>query len=126
MNNRTNVPAQLISNPAPPKYNTSYRPMERPELDQPCLGSNPTKEDVTQIESQFRILEKEIAYTREVLTSVEARLQPILRPQLSDECKTAPIPHQTTVPLAQRLEDCRYSVELIRVRLDVLLNEIEL
>jgi hypothetical protein len=53
-------------------------------------------------------------------------LQPILRPQLKDECEATPIPHQKTVPLAQRLEEFCYSVENIRVRLDNLLNEIEL
>jgi hypothetical protein len=126
MNNRTNVPTQLISNPAPPKVNPSYRPMETPELDQPYTNRATTKEDVSQIESQFRILEKEIGYTREVLTSVEVILQPILRPQLTDECQSPPAAHQKTVPLAQRLEELCYSVVSIRVRLDNLLNEIEL
>lgn len=122
MNNRTNGQSQLIGKA---KVNTSYRSLETPELDQPCLTPNTTKEDVTQIESQFRMLEKAIAYTREVLSSVEVRLQPIRRPQIEEECK-APAANYTTVPLAQRLEACCSSVESIRVRLDVLLNEIEL
>jgi len=126
MNNRTNVPSQLTPRQSPAKGNTSYQSLETPKSDQPCIGNDTIKENVTQIESQFRILEKEIGYTREVLTSVEVILQPILRPQLTDECQSPPAAHQKTVPLAQRLEELCYSVESIRVRLEILLNAIEL
>ncbi len=127
MNNRTNVPSQLIPRQAPPKVNPSYRPMETPEYDQPCIGNDTIKENVTQIESQFRILEREMGFTREILTELEGKLQPILRPELTNATPAnAPIPSENTVPLAQRLEEASYAVSNIRSGLNNLLNQIEL